>query len=191
VTKRIGGALLLFVLSTFLWMTPATAQTNSGPNDYPPSNGATVRDFGAQRPGADFTKEDCGFAPGSTAQVSLNGSHLFDKAAESDGCVRLAVHIQNKNQVRIDGKNYAANRCADNTITVSGTHRNGGTLSYDNRFRIDCGAAVGAAALPRTGSTVDVQRWSWLGAGLVVIGIVLSIVVRRRRHPADDTVASA
>jgi hypothetical protein len=169
---------------------PALAQTSAGSSDYPPSNGAQVKDFGAQRTGATFTKEDCGFAPGSTAQVSLNGSRIFDKAAEADGCVRMSVEIQNKNQVRIDGINYRAKSCAENTITVAGAHRNGGTVSYDNKFRIDCSAGVGAGTLPRTGSAVDVESLSVLASGLLMVGVVLMIVVRRRRHPADAAPAA-
>jgi hypothetical protein len=177
---RLVRALLLSVMVMFSTVTAASAQTNTGPNDYPPSNGAQVKDFGLQRTGATFTKEDCGFAPGSTAQIALNGKNIFTKPAESDGCVRLAVEIQNKNKVRIDGTNYDANRCAENTITVSGTHRNGGTISYDNKFKIDCATGVAPAGVARTGAA-HVTDLSVAGAGLVFVGVVLAIVARRRR----------
>ena len=160
---------------------PASAQQTS--EDYPPSNGARVLDFGVQRQGGSFTKEDCGFAPGSSAQVSLNGRDIFRKNAEGDGCVRLNVEIVDRDTIRIDGTAYEARPCAQNTIGVSGTHRNGGTLSYDNRFRIDCAGGTGAAALPRTGSA-DAMNLSAAGAGLVVVGVVLAIVARRRRSAA-------
>lgn len=161
---------------------PVAAQSQSSAN-YPPSNGAQVKDFGVQRQGGSFTKEDCGFAPNSSARVSLNGRDLFTKNAEGDGCVRLSVEIVDRDTIRIDGTAHEARPCAQNTITVSGTHRDGGTLSYDNRFRIDCAAGTGAAALPRTGSA-DAMNLSVAGAGLVVIGVVVAIVARRRRSAA-------
>lgn len=188
-TALIAGVLMLFG-------GVAHAQTGSNPSSYPPSGGTGVLDFGAQRPGGSFNKQDCGFAPGSAASVALNGSApLFTKQAESDGCVRLTVEIQNNNKIRIDGRNYDANRCAENTITVSGSHRNGGTLSFDNRFRIDCagvggtGQGVGGENTARTG--IDADDLSLLGAGLVTAGVVLYVIARRRRAGDIDAPAAA
>lgn len=179
---RLARALTCMAVVVLGAASPAMAQT-SGPGSYPPSGGTAVLDFGVQREGAAFTKEDCGFAPASSAQVSLNGRDIFTKAAEGDGCVRLTVVIQNRTTVRIDGTDYGANRCAANSIGVSGTHRDGGTLTYDNRFTIDCSSGAAGAAVARTGAdgTVDL---SVAGAGLVVVGVVLAIVARRRRSAA-------
>ena len=182
-------ALFLVLLAVLaLGVAPAGAQDSSTPSNYPPSNGVGVLDFGVQRQGATFNKEDCGFAPGSTAQVALNGQSTSTKAAESDGCVRLTVEVVDRDTIRIDGTAHEARPCAVNTITVSGSHRNGGTLSFDNRFRIDCAAGTGAAALPRTGAS-SVGDLSVGGAGLVVVGVVLAIVARRRRSSGRDALA--
>jgi LPXTG-motif cell wall-anchored protein len=175
---RIAVAMSVMVAAVALWVMPAAAQTTN----YPPANEAAVKDFGLQRQGAAFTKEDCGFAPGSTAQISLNGRNIFTKAAEGDGCVRLRVEIQNRNKVRIDGTLYDANRCADNAIGVAGPSRTGGTRTAENRFKIDCPTGAAGAALPRTGAAM-VGDLSVGGAGLVVGGVIFSIVARRRRSP--------
>lgn len=187
--RKLLTTVVLAIAAIGLYVASASPVLAQSAN-YPPSNGAAVRDFGAQRPGQTFNKEDCGFRPGSTANVALNGRQIFTKQAESDGCVRMTVEVQNSNKIRIDGRNYDANRCAENTITVSGEHRNGGTLSYDNKFRIDC-AGVGGTGQGRGGEQtartgLDADDLSLAGAGLVTAGVVLFVVARRRRAGTGD-----
>jgi hypothetical protein len=162
-------------------LAPAAA---ASAQSYPPAAQAEVRDFGAQRAGDTFNKVDCGFMAGTTATIRLNSTDAGTRTVGSDGCVRLAVTIDNESQVSIDGRAFPANRCARNSIFVSAPIASGAATNrvVDNRFTISC-PGTAAAGVARTGQ--NIARWSITGVALTALGTVLVVFMRRRRDAAE------
>lgn len=165
-----------------LFLVPAAASAQQ----YPIDKEAEVQNFGNQSAGETFNKQDCGFQPGTTADVRFGDTPAGTKQVGSDGCVRLTVRIVDRDTVSIDGREYDARRCASNTIVVSAPVAGGAAeqRQVQNRFTIVC-AATAAGPLPRTGN--DVADLVTLGGVLVVAGVTVLTIVRRRRHTGSAT----
>jgi hypothetical protein len=169
-------------------MLMAVASTAVAQTSYPPGEETQVKDYGTQRAGAKFTKVDCGYQAGATATIQLNGTPAGSKTVGSDGCVRLEVHVTGSSTITIDGRRYTAIRCSDNVISVTATKADGnGTRRDDNKFTIACNGAVGAGNTARTGQ--DIAAMAAVGGALVVAGLVIVTVVRRRRDDVPGTPA--
>ena len=173
--RRIAAIVILALGACLLPLTAASAQ------QYPIDRPAEVRSFGAQRIGATFHKEDCGFLAGSSAEIRVNDTAAGTKPVGSDGCVRMTVRVVDEDTISIDGTEYPARRCASNTIFVTAPVAGGAAQSrqVENRFTIVCGATA-AASLPRTGS--DALDLAAVGGVLVVTGATIVTIVRRRRR---------
>lgn len=167
---------LLFVMLFGLLGAPTAVMAQ----EYPIQGNAEVLSFGAQRPGQTFNKNDCGFQPNAQATIRLNETPAGTKQVAGDGCVKLAVKIVDEDTISIDGREYPALRCRENTIFVTAPVPGGSAQSrqVQNKFTITCAAAA-AGALPRTGA--DIGGLGAAGAALAVVGSVIVLIVRRRR----------
>lgn len=150
---------------------------------YPIAAEGEDQDFGVQVAGDTFDKQDCGFQPGTTADIRPNDTAADTKQVGSDGCVRLTVRIVDQDTVSIDDREYDARRCASNTIFVTAPVAGGAAEQRQmrNHFTILC-AATKAGPLPRTGN--DIADLAALGGVLVVVGATVVTIVRRRRRSA-------
>jgi LPXTG-motif cell wall-anchored protein len=179
--RRISTLLVVLVA---LLVAPSVASAQQ----YPINGQTEVKAFGAKRAGESFNKEDCGFLAGSNADIRVNDTAAGSKTVERDGCVRMVVRIVDEDTISIDGTEYPAKRCRDNSIFVTAPVAGGAAQrkQAENKFTIVCAAAAGKA-LPRTGT--DIAGLAGAGGLLVVVGATVVMIVRRRRTLGDTAPA--
>lgn len=129
--------------------------------------------------GGSFTREACGFAPGSTVMTSLNGGGSVTQTADANGCLQLTVAVLSETQVRVAGATLPA-RCGPNTLVATGTGAAGQQGTQTVTFTVVCPASAGGrGAFTRA----NVGRWAGLGAALVGVGVLIVLAARRRGAP--------
>jgi hypothetical protein len=133
---------------------------NAAPGDYPPAAttcGATIG------PGENqITVSGDGYPPGSTVTITLDGEVIGEAVADENGSFTVVITLQG---------------VADGTHVVGCTDVGGGQVSND----IDIvGGVVSDTAF--TGTTLNVPLWMALVLVLLVAGVALLVIGRRRRH---------
>lgn len=133
--------------------------------------------------GGSFTREVCGFAPGTQVTVSLNGGGVLTKTADANGCLQTTVAVLSETQVRV-GDTTAPARCGTNSLVATGAGAGGAQVTQTVTFTVVCPAAAARGGVAFTGA--NVARWAGLGAALVAIGALVVLAARRRPPaPAD------
>jgi hypothetical protein len=160
--------------------------------------------------GATVEVEACGFVPGATVKIKWNGALVFEIKSGSDGCVRTDVKVKapgqavgpsihplgggfavagftldlsalnSCDQVEIGGKSFDA-LPGTNELVSSGTGSNSAPREVVNEINIECRASRGASTrsvVAFTGS--DTMRWATVGVMLLVVGLVIVALERRR-----------
>lgn len=130
---------------------------------------------------------DCVWDPGTGVDVTVNGTSVGTKTADSGGAVSVAITIVSETELSVDDPIQTSARCGANTVRGVGTSRAaGGSASHTTTFDIAC---PGAAARPSKGKVAltgaNVVRWSSIALGLVVVGGLFLAIDRRRARAGD------
>ena len=164
---------------------PAYAQTGypPGPATTQPSGINGTQDLGTLAVGQSGNRELCGFAPGSTVRISVNGSFVTNKTADGNGCVRVRFRVASETVVEVDDPIAAPAHCGPNDLVAAGSQSDGAPVTQTVQFEIVCGS------LPRAGTATtgaNIARGALVGAALVGCGALLALGSRRRkaRDPA-------
>jgi hypothetical protein len=146
---------------------PAPAQTGypPGPATTQPSAVNGNQDAGTVVRGSTVTRELCGFAPGSTVRISVNGSSVPTMTADANGCVTVQS---------------VAERCGANELTASGAQADGTPVNQRVTFTVSCGTSEAGTAF--TGA--NIARGTITGAALIGVG-ALVVLGSRRRRPSE------
>lgn len=142
----------------------------------------------------------CGFAPGSTVGLALNGVGIGTDDVDGQGCATQQLDVTGTigvalgrsesgllgvlglrgyaqtvraatASIAIDGRPFRA-RIGDNALVVSGTNPAGQPFSVTNTFRITAPAPA-EGGLARTG--VEVVKWSVIALLLIALGVALLV----------------
>ena len=151
---------------------------NGRPPSYPPGRCALALSRSAAERGQTFTATGEGFAPGETVTFSIGNQRVAEAIADANGRASATLTVPNDAPIG-----------ATNVRAVSATQEL--TASFEvlptaaqQASRSASTARAGAGALSRTGQ--DTAQLATLGLGLVMLGTVIVIVVRRRRNMATD-----
>jgi hypothetical protein len=184
---------------------PAGAQTyptgSTTPTTASPSSGS----INAGTLGADGTVsvDVCGFVPGSTVSISLNGSPVTTATVGSNGCATITIQVVSPGTAlgravfAAAGLRLAATSSSlkingvtatglppgqQNTIAATGTGTNLASRTVNVFFTTSTGASGGG--LPRTGAMI--LRWSLAALALIAVGGLLVLADRRRGRKRAD-----
>ena len=158
---------------------PAYAQTGypPGPATTQPSGTNSTQDLGTLAVGQTASRELCGFAPGSTVRINVNGSFVMNKTADGSGCVQVAVKVVSATSVEVNGTAAVA-ACGPNDVVASGAATDASPVSQTLQFEIVCGP-LARASTATTGASI--ARGALVGVALVGSGALLVLGSRRRR----------
>lgn len=193
------GAVALAVMAA----APAGAQTyptgSTTSTTAAPSSGSI--NAGTLGSGGTTSVDVCGFVPGSTVSISLNGKPVTTATVASNGCATVTIQVVSAgtalgravfaaaglhlaataSSVKINGVSATGLPPGQqNTITATGTGTNLASRTVSVFFTTSSSSAGG---LPRTGAMI--LRWSLAGLGLIVIGGLLVLANRRRTNVRD------
>jgi hypothetical protein len=171
-SATIAGFLLLVAA-------PAYAQTGypPGPATTQPSGINATQDLGTLAVGESGNRELCGFAPGSTVRINVNGSFVMNKTADANGCVRVRFRVASETVVEVDGVAAPAH-CGPNDLVAAGAQTDGTPVSQTVQFEIVCGS-LPRASTATTGA--GIARGALVGAALVGSGVLVVLGSRRRK----------
>jgi hypothetical protein len=163
--------------------TTSQATTSTAVQQTTTTAGAVVKNFGAIRQGEQFNKQDCGFAAGSSVNVTFNGASAGTATVGNDGCVGFNVSVGTGRRVSFNSRTFTGN-CGDNAIVVSNAAR-----TARNTFSITCETATGVAGTGTSTGGVAVTgaaigATAVIGTALIVLGMFLVRLARRRRTTA-------
>jgi hypothetical protein len=172
-SATIAGFLLLVAA-------PAYAQTGypPGPGTTQPAGVNATQDLGTIAVGQSADRELCGFAPGSTVRINVNGSFVTNKMANANGCVRVRFRVASETVVEVDDAIAATARCGPNELVAAGAQVDGTAVSQTVQFEIVCGP-LPRASTATTGA--NIARGTLVGAALVGSGALLVFGSRRRK----------
>lgn len=136
--------------------------------------------------GGSVTNEICGFLPGSTVQLTLNGTvSVGTTVADPNGCITITIKVLNdKPQLVVDGT-QANGICGTNMVVATGPGASGGTFSQSDSVTVNCAAqpTSSSSGLPFTGA--NVLKLVVAAAVLIMMGALLVIADRRRGRARD------
>jgi len=164
----------------FLVAAPAYAQTGypPGPATTQPSGINSTQDLGTLAVGQSADRELCGFAPGSTVRINVNGSFVTNKTADGNGCVRVRFRVASETVVEVDDPIAAPAHCGPNDLVAAGSQSDGTPVRQTVQFEIVCGS-LPRASTATTGA--NIARGTLVGAALVGCGVLLALGSRRRK----------
>ena len=159
---------------------PAYAQTGypPGPATTQPSGVNATQDLGTLAVGESGTRELCGFAPGSTVRITVNGSFVTNKTADANGCVRVQYRVASQTVIEIDDPIPAPAHCGSNDIVAAGAQSDGAPVSQTLQVEIVCGP-LPRASTATTGA--GIARGALVGVALIGSGVLLALGSRRRK----------
>ena len=174
---KCSAAIAGFVL---LVAAPAYAQPGypPGPATTQPAGVNATQDLGTLAVGQSGTRELCGFAPGSTVRINVNGSFVTNKTADGNGCVRVQFRVVSQTVVEVDDPVAAPAHCGPNDLVAAGSQVDGTPVSQTVQFEIVCGP-LPRASTATTGA--NIARGALVGVGLLGSGALLALGSRRRR----------
>lgn len=149
----------------------------------PPTTSTTAAPGGNQNGGTHvkgetFTNNACGYRPGATVTLTVDGQAGPSATADSNGCVAIQVTILDNSHVRVNGVTFNAS-CGSNNVVTTGPGANGSTLSETDTFTINCAATpTGGGGLAFTGA--NILKLGGAAALLILFGAGLVAVERRR-----------
>ena len=187
--RGIIGAVLGLLLAASA--APAFAQTTT--TGYVPPGCSGTTNLGSTQPGGTITGtigQPCDFA-GHQVTMSVNGGSGGTKTANPNGGVPVNLLVQSTTQGQLNDPVTVPVHLGSNTITATGTLRNGATATVTGVFTVTAPATAttaGPAAAPtsRVAFTgANILRWSLAAAALLAIGALMVWGSRRRRSALD------
>lgn len=196
------GAVALAVMAA----APAGAQTYPTGSTTPTTASPTAGSInaGTLGSGGSVSVDVCGFVPGSTVSISLNGSPVTTATVGSNGCATITIQITSPGtalgravfaaaglRLASTGSTLKINGVSatglppgqQNTIAASGTGSNLATRTVNVFFTTSTSSGT-SSGLPRTG--IMILRWSLAALALIAVGALLVFADRRRgRNRAD------
>jgi hypothetical protein len=153
---------------------PGTTTTTTG-SAIPQNISLTIAVGGSQ------TATLCGFAPGSSVSLGINGTSDGTTFADSNGCVTV-TYVVTDPHISANGGPAVTAAFGSNVSTVSGESSSGLTLTDDVTVVIPATAAPAGSGLAFTGA--DIAAMVFGGVLLIGLGGLLVMVARRRgmRH---------
>lgn len=204
--RRLMTILAMVAGSVFLFGPAALAQTTTTADPYPGGTTTTVPQPTESTiditilAGATVSVDACGFLPGTTLSLTLNGGPVFlTQPADTNGCLHVTIQAVNGGSalrtpilavaglhnmqlaetgstVIINGVTLTATPPGQvNILNVSGTGANGAPRVVHIRFTVVVNSSSG---LSRTGAMI--LRWTLVAIGLIAAGALLVLVDRRR-----------
>ncbi|HUQ62857.1 MAG TPA: LPXTG cell wall anchor domain-containing protein [Acidimicrobiales bacterium] len=125
----------------------------------------------------------CAWDQGANIAVTVNGQSVGTKLPGADGAVTVTVTVVSATELSIDDPVSAPASCGTNTVSgVGQSSVGGGAVTGSSTFTLNCpaGAAQTGSPLARTGATIG--NWSGTAVALVVSGLGLVALSRRRRQ---------
>lgn len=169
-TIAVAGLLTTLGLAFGAATVASAARCTAG--TYPPGQCQTiVLGQTVVSPGGSLNIAGTGFTPGETVTASfcLLGTVLGTDTADAQGDVSLTVTIPSDTRI---GRHYIC-------LTGVAGERVSGAIDV-----VSSTSARGGGGLPQTGSTL-LAPLAGTGVGLLLIGTLLLVAVRRRRHSAS------
>jgi hypothetical protein len=165
--KKLAGVLVaMFTLGLLLGVAivPASAQ------EYPPGDPVCGVSDTTLGPGDQVTVSGDNWKPGSTVHFTLQpeGIDLGSATVDAGGSFSTVVTIPDSVEA------------GSHSITCSGIDVEGNAVSRNNTIQV-LGGVVGGGDTAFTGSTMNVPAWMALIAALLVSGLLLVALGRRRR----------
>jgi hypothetical protein len=146
---------------------------------YPPQPGAPGTGALGVAIGGTTSPTLCGFAPGSTVTVMIDGQPVGSLTAGSDACVTFPVSVLSSSKSQVLGLTIATT-CGANSVSGSGTGANGTATTASTSFSVICATASTGIVFTGSNSVRDLE----FGGGLFVIGGLLVFAFRRRERQA-------
>lgn len=168
-TRR-WGALLITALLGLMFVGAGVAQAAS----YPPTQGAATTSSTVVTPGQPLTVSGGGFAANTSVSVDLHSTvvHLATVTSNSSGVATATVTIP------------SSTPAGAHTITMTGLSPTGGTQIDSVAITVVApAAATTTSTLPFTGA--EILQYGLLALALVLAGVALLVVTRRRRHSSE------
>ncbi len=188
------AALVAFIGSAALLVAPpAMAQTPG----YPPTCNASdiPQDAGTHNVGDTFKvvlAPPCIFTPGASVNVTVNGTSVGTKIADSNGAVTLTVRSVSATEMVIDDPVSVTARCGVNTAVGTGPSAVAGrNVTQTANFTLVCPGVNGpggngGAVTPVKGSVAftgaNIAKWALVALVLIGVGGLLVALNRRRGH---------
>lgn len=130
--------------------------------------------------GETFTNNACGYQPGATVSLNVDGQAGPSATADGNGCVAIQVTVLDNSHVRVNGVTFNAS-CGSNSVVTTGPGSNGSTLSETDSFTINCAAtpsSTSSGGLAFTGA--NIMKLGGAALLLIAFGAGLVAVERRR-----------
>jgi hypothetical protein len=179
-------ALTGLVAGLLMVLAPAASAQTSGAGTCTVLTG--TQDVGSVTVGQTFRLQvapTCGFTPGTTLTVTVNGVNIPGKVANASGATVVTITVVSATQLSVDDPVLVAARCGVNTVVATGVSAvaAGRAVTQTANFNLVCPSAP-AAATPVAGrlslTGANVARWAAGALALVMLGSLFVVSARRR-----------
>lgn len=158
------------------------ATTTAAPTTTPPTTAPASgnQSGGTHVKGETFTNNLCGYQPGATVSLNVDGQAGPSATADGNGCVAVQVTVLDNSHVRVNGVTFNAS-CGSNSVVTTGPGSNGASLSETDSFTINCAATpstTSSGGLAFTGA--NIMKLGGAALLLIAFGAGLVAVERRR-----------
>lgn len=144
---------------------------------YPPQPGAPPGGALGVSVGGTATPSLCGFAPGSTVTLTIDGQPIGSLTAGSDACVTFPVSVLSTSKSQVLGLTIATT-CGANSVSGSGTGASGSATTASTSFSVICATSSTGIVFTGSNSSRDLK----FGGGLFLIGALVVFAFRRRER---------
>jgi hypothetical protein len=122
--------------------------------------------------GETFVLEACGFAPGSSEKIAVNGVAAGTKTADGSSCVKTTIKVVSSTGGEVNDPVPVPIRCGQNTVTATGVAASRAPLTVTTAFTVNCGTTALTGA--------NVSLFVGLALVLLVVGGGLIFLERRK-----------
>jgi hypothetical protein len=143
------------------------------------ASGSVVVNLGNQPIGNTFTVTLCGFAPGATVTLAVNGTVDASVVAGSGGCVTLTGVVSDPH-IAVNGGTPVAVGLGANAITATGISAGGGTQTDTADLTVVTTAAAAATPSGLAFTGADIMAVVIGGLALIALGFLVLTFARRR-----------
>jgi hypothetical protein len=146
---------------------------------YPPGTSTTtiapgVSGGGTVGVGGTVAVQACGYKPGSSINVSINGQPATTTTAKATGCGHATITLVSTTSAVVSGVDPAIT-CGANTATFSGANAAGTAVVQTVGFSVNCAVSAGIVF---TGA--NIFKWLLAALGLFALGALFLVAERRR-----------
>lgn len=169
--------------STTVVTTPSTT-----PSTTPASTTTTTtgtHDGGTAHVGRTLVLEACGFAPGSSVHVVVNGTDVGNKTADRVGCIHVRIRIVSATRGLVDDPVPVTLKATGNTVVASGKSSAGAAVSQTVTFGVQAAQSHGRGPGNMAFTGANVIRWSAVALSLLAVGAGVLLADRRRARRAN------